>query len=154
MPAAARRHPEPELEPTPVATDWEHYSSYVDRFSGHLDEDERQKIKLRLRRHKRFRLSSLFVVSTLLTLELVALVWLGSVTLVSYRQSDQLSRDIKETSRLIALTQDKISAQNASPRLNQWAGQLGFQKANPAFDMDDVTSNAPMPAPTAKPNAS
>ncbi|RYX84550.1 hypothetical protein EON83_09370 [bacterium] len=150
MPAAARRHPEPEFEPTPVDTDWEHYSSYVDRFSGHLDEDERQKIKLRLKRHRRFHVSSLFIVSTLLTLELVALVWLGSVTLVAFRQSNQLDRDIQETNLQIALTQDRLSAQKASPRLNQWANELGFQRANPAFDMDDVTSDAPMPAPTAK----
>ncbi len=149
MPAAARRHPEPEFESAPIAADWEHYSSYVDRFSGHRDDDERHKIKLRLKRHKRFHVSSLFIVSTLLTFELIALVWLGSVTLVSYRQSDQLSRDIKETSRLIALTQDRISAQNAAPHLGQWSGELGFHKANPAFDMDDVTSDAPMPAPTA-----
>ncbi|BCM90785.1 hypothetical protein IAD21_02646 [Abditibacteriota bacterium] len=153
MPAAARRHPEPELEPTPVAADWEHYSSYIDRYSGHRDEYERQRIKMRLRRHKRFYVSSLFIVSTLLTFELIALVWLGSVTLVSYRQSDQLSRDIKETSRLIALTQDRIAAQNAAPSLNQWAGQLGYRKFNPAFDADRVNSDAPMPAPTAKANS-
>lgn len=150
MPAAARRHPEPELEPTPVATDWEHYSSYLDRFAGHLGEDERQKIKLRLKRHKRFHVSSLFVVSTLLTLELIALVWVGSVTLVAYRQSDQLSRDIKDTSRLIALTQDKIAAQNASPRLNEWAGEQGYRKFNPAFDTDNVTKDTPMPTPMPK----
>ena len=155
MPVAARRHPEPEIEPAPVAApvaaDWEYYSPYVDRFAGHLGEDERQRLKLRLKRHKRFHISSLFVVSTLLTLELVALVWLGSVTLVAYRQSDKLSRDIKETSRLIALTQDQIAAQSALPRLNQWAGQLGYRKYNPAFDMDNVTSDSPMPAPTTKP---
>lgn len=151
MPAVARRHPEPEIESAPVAADWEHYSSYVDRFAGHLGEDERQKIKLRLKRHKRFHVSSLFVVSTLLTLELVALVWLGSVTLVAYRQSDKLSRDIKETSLQIALTQDRIAAQSALPRLNQWAGELGYRKYNPAFDMDNVTSDAPMPTATTKP---
>lgn len=151
MPAAARRHPEPEIDSVPVAAEWEEYSPYIDRFSGHRDEDERQQIKLRLRRHKRFHVSAIFIASTLLTLELVGLVWLGSVTLVAYRQSDALSRDIKETSRLIALTQDRIAAQSSSPRLSQWADQMGYKKANPAFDMDDVTSNAPLPAATDRP---
>ena len=149
MPAAALRHPEPEetLPPAPVApADWEHYSSYVPRFSGHHDEEQRDKRRRRLRRHSRFHLSSLFCAGTLVTLELVALVWLYALDLKTIRQSNGLDRDIKETSLQIALTQDRLVAQNASPRLGQWAQELGFVKAAP-HDMDDVTSDAPMPVP-------
>ena len=149
MPAAARRHPEPEIEydqPAPVAPDWEHYSSYVDRFTDQRDDEQRARKKQKLRRHKRFHVSSLFIVSTLLTLELVALVGLYALDLRTIRQSNQLDRDIKETSLQIALTQDQLASQNAAPRLSQWASELGFQKAAP-HDMDDVTSDARMPAP-------
>ncbi len=152
MPAAAQRHPEPEENPspTPVApADWEHYSSYIPRFSGHRDEDERDKRRRRLRRHSRFHLSALFCAGTLLTLELVALVWLYALDLKTIRQSNALDHDIKETSLQIALTQDRLAAQNASPRLSQWASELGFQKAAP-HDMDDVTKDAPMPVATVK----
>lgn len=153
MPAAALRHPEPEEEfsPAPVASpDWEHYSSYIDRFSGHHDEDERLRRRRRLRRHTRFRLSSLFCAGTLLTLELVALVWLYALDLKTIRQSNQLDHSIKETSLQIALTQDKLAARSASPRLNEWAQELGFRKAAP-HEMDDVTKDALMPVATAKP---
>jgi hypothetical protein len=152
MPAAAQRHPEPEENPspTPVApADWEHYSSYIPRFSGHRDEDERDKRRRRLRRHSRFHLSALFCAGTLLTLELVALVWLYALDLKTIRQSNALDRDIKETSLQIALTQDRLAAQNASPRLSQWAQELGFVKAAP-HDMDDVTKDTPMPVATVK----
>lgn len=153
MPAAAQRHPEPEeLEPTPVApADWEHYSSYIPRFSGHRDDEQREHRRRRLRRHSRFHLSALFCAGTLLTLELVALVWLYALDLKTLRQSNALDRDIKETSLQIALTQDRLAAQNASPRLSQWASELGFVKAAP-HDMDDVTKNAPMPVATVKPD--
>lgn len=145
MPAAALRHPEPEEpQPAPVAPDWEHYSSYVPRFSGHRDEEQREKRRRRLRRHSRFHLSALFCAGTLLTLELVALVWLYALDLKTIRQSNALDHDIKATSLQIALTQDRLAAQNASPRLSQWALELGFVKAAP-HDMDDVTKNAPMP---------
>jgi len=152
MPVTARLHPEPEEspQPAPVApADWEHYSSYVPRFTDHHDEEQRQKRRRRLRRHSRFYFSSLFCAGTLLTIELVALVWLYALDLRTIRQSNALDKDIKQTSLRIALTQDRLAAQNASPQLGQWAQQLGFQKATP-HDMDDVTSNAPLPVATIK----
>lgn len=145
MPAVAYRHPESELQDTPVDTDWEQYSSFVDNFANHLGEDERHKAKQKRRRHKRFHVSLVTAVSTIVTLELVALVWIYALDLRTIRQSNQLDRDIKETSLQIALTQDQLSTQNAAPHLKQWAGQLGFVKAAP-HDMDDVTSDAPLPA--------
>ena len=152
MPVAARLHPEPEEspQPAPVApADWEHYSSYVPRFAGHHDDEQRERRRRRSRRHSRFYFSSLFCAGTLLTIELVALVWLYALDLRTIRQSNALDKDIKQTSLRIALTQDRLAAQNASPQLGEWAQQLGFQKAAP-HDMDDVTSNAPMPVATAK----
>ncbi len=152
MPAAALRHPEPEENPSqpPVApADWEHYSSYLPRFSGHRDDEQREHRRRRLRRHSRFHLSALFCAGTLLTFELVALVWLYALDLKTIRQSNALDHSIKETSLQIALTQDRLAAQNASPRLSQWAQELGFVKATP-HDMDDVTKNTPMPVATAK----
>ena len=145
MPAAARRHPQPEeLLPAPVASDWEQLAPLVDRFTDQRDDEQRAKRKQKLRRHKRFFVSAPFIVSTLLTLELVALVGLYALDLRTIRTSNQLDRDIKETSLQIALTQDALAAQNAALRLNQWAQELGFQKAAP-HDMDDVTGDAPMP---------
>ncbi len=152
MPAAALRHPEPEENPSPspvAPADWEHYSSYIPRFSGHRDEDERDKRRRRLRRHSRFHLSALFCAGTLLTLELVALVWLYALDLKTIRQSNALDHDIAETHLQLSLTADRLAAQNASPRLNQWAKELGFVKPSPLDIPDRVTDNSPMPVATA-----
>jgi len=152
MPAAALRHPEPEDTPRPapvVSPDWEHYSSYVPRFAGHHDDEQRQKRRLRLRRHSRFYFSSLFCAGTLLTLELVALVWLYALDLRTIRQSNALDKEIGQTNLQLMLATDRLAAQNASPRLNQWAKELGFQKP-PTDAYDRITSNDPMPTPTPK----
>jgi len=151
MPAAARRQPEPEeLLPAPVVSDWEQLAPLVDRFTDHRDDELRAKEKARLRRHKRFYVSSLFVVSTLLTLELVALVGLYALDLRTIRQSNALDHDIKTASLQIALVADKEAEMKAAPLLNQWAQELGFQKMNGSTPSDRVNSSAPMPAPVSK----
>ncbi len=151
MPAAARRHPQPEeLLPSPVASDWEQLAPLVDRFTDQRDDEQRAKRKQKLRRHKRFFVSSLFVVSTLLTLELVALVGLYALDLRTIRQSDQLDRDIRQANLQKALIADKEAEMKAAPLLNQWAQELGFQKMDSFTPSDKVNSDAPMPLPKEK----
>lgn len=148
MSAARRHYPESEAPASVVALDlpiasepeaeWRHYHN---RFAP----PPRLKKRRKNRRHRAFHVSASFVAGSLLLAELIALVWVYALDLKTLRYSNQLDRDIKTTSLEIALAQDQLASHNATPRLSQWASQLNYRKAL-SHEMDDVTSNAPLPA--------
>lgn len=168
MPANALRHPEideevfpavspaptsPATAPSPDHADHEHHhvewrtvAPYADRFVGAQADPERAASRRRSRRHRPFVLTGPFLAGTLVFVELMGLVWVYALDLKALRQEDVLKRQIQETSLQIALSQNKLASYKSSPLLTQWATQLGYRPIQ-ANDFDDVTSDAPLPAP-------
>lgn len=164
MPANALRHPEIDEEafpavspdPTPATAssdphhiEWRSVAPYADRFIGAEPDPERALSRRRSRRHRPFVLSGPFLAGTLVFLELMGLVWIYALDLKALRQEEMLKKQIQQTSLQIALNQNKLASYKSSPLLSQWATQLGYRPIE-ANDFDDVTSNAPLPAPPKK----
>lgn len=175
MPANALRHPEIDEEvfpavspannpsPSPSSSDpdrsqqdhpveWRTVAPYADRFIGAEPDPERAASRRRSRRHRPFVLTGPFLAGTLVFIELMGLIWIYALDLKALRQEDVLKRQIQETSLQIALNQNKLASYKSSPLLSQWASQLGYRPIE-ANDFDDVTSNAPLPAPPKKDEA-
>lgn len=156
MPATALRHPETE-EPVAFTShsadtpslEWRSVAPYVDRFTGAAPATERAAPRRRSRRHKPFVLSGPFLAGTLVFVELTGLVWIYALQLKTLRQEDALRRQGQDISLQIALNQNKLASYKSSPLLTQWATQLGYRPLRPD-DSDDVTSDAPLPAPVAE----
>lgn len=151
MPAAALRHPETDEEivaPSPESPplEWRTVAPYVDRFTGAAPQVERVAARRRARRHRRFVLSGPVLAAALIFVELVALVGLYALDLKALRQEEVLKKQIQVTARQIALNQNELASYKSSPLLSQWATELGYRPIE-AGDFDDVTSNAPLPAP-------
>lgn len=174
MPATALRHPDeeefvlpvsppdssdPSPQPSPNDSaqngpppndphnlEWRSVAPYVDRFAGAQPAIEQPARRRRSRRHKPFILSGAFFPATLVLLELMLLVGLYTRDLKTLRQEDALKKEIQQTSLQIALDQNELASYKSSPLLAQWAKQLGYRPIE-AGDFDDVTSNAPLPAP-------
>ena len=154
MSATALRHPETDEEigaPTPDShpLEWRTVAPYVDRFTGAAPQFERVAARRRARRHRRFVLSGPVLAAALIFVELMGLVGVYALDLKALRQEDALKRQIQQTSRQIALTQNELASYKSSPLLSQWAAQLGYRPIQ-AGDFDDVTSNAPLPTPKKK----
>lgn len=164
MSANALRHPEIDEEVfpavSPAATpntspntpnadqniEWRTVAPYADRFIGAPVDPERVASRRRSRRHRPFVLTGPFLAGSLVFLELMGLVWIYALDLKALREEDVLKRQIQQTSLQIALNQNKLASYKSSPLLSQWATQLGYRPIQ-ANDFDDVTSNAPLPAP-------
>ncbi len=159
MPAAALRHLENEVEtspPTPTAApetlgtpdlEWRNVAPYVERFTSTRPASENITRRKSSKLHRPFVLSGPFLAGTLVFCELMGLVWVYALDLRALRQEDLLKKQIQQTSLQIALNQNKLASYKSSPKLSQWAAQLGYRPIE-ANDFDDVTSNAPVPAPT------
>ena len=158
MPAAAFRHTEPEAEPSPAPAltdaqtdlEWRTVAPYVEKFTGARPATESVARRKSRKRHRPFTLSGPFLAGTLIFCELMGLVWIYALDLSALRQEDKLKKEIQQTSLQIALNQNKLASYKSSPLLTQWATQLGYRPIE-ANDFDDVTSNAPVPAPTKVP---
>ncbi len=158
MPAAAFRQPETEVEtsPVPASTDnqtdleWRTVAPYVERFTSARPATAGAVRRKSRKRHRPFVLSGPFLAGTLIFCELMGLVWIYALDLSALRQEDALKKQIQQTSLQIALNQNKLASYKSSPLLSQWATQLGYRPIE-ANDFDDVTSNAPVPAPTKVP---
>lgn len=158
MPAAALRHPEDD-QPTPAPSpqnlpetdlEWRTVAPYVERFTASRPAAEGIARRKSRKRHRPFVLSGPFLAGTLVFLELMGLVWVYALDLSALRQEDALKKQIQQTSLQIALNQNRLASYKSSPKLVQWAAQLGYRPIE-AGDFDDVTSNAPLPKPTATP---
>jgi cell division protein FtsL len=162
MSAAALRHPEveehlasspthpahPSSHPADASMEWSETAEYVDRFIGADAELDRARRRRLLRRHKSFASSSsTLIAGALLLVQVVALVSLKAAELKVVRVTSKLDRQIQQTSLQIALTQKKLADYNSLPRLDAWAknAEEPYHKAT-QVEMDDVTSNAPLPA--------
>jgi cell division protein FtsB len=150
MPNAALRHPETDEEIVVPSSDhpleWRSVAPYVERFTGAAPAVERMAARRRARRHRRFVLSGPVLAAALIFVELMGLVGLYALDLKALRQEEALKKQIQQTSRQIALTQNELASYKSSPLLSQWAAELGYRPIQ-AGDFDDVTSNAPLPAP-------
>ena len=151
MSATALRHPETDeaiVAPAPDShpLEWRTVAPYVDRFTGAAPQIERVAARRRARRHRRFVLSGPILAAALIFAELMGLVGIYALDLKALRQEDALKKQIQQTSRQIALNQNDLASYKSSPLLSQWAAELGYRPIGPN-DFDDVTSNAPLPAP-------
>ncbi len=129
--------------------EWKEVAPLVDRFTNTVPEAERRRRRGLRKRHRIFVMSGVFWVGVLFGIELVGLVFIYSLDLTAVRAAATLDKDIQKTSLDIALAQNQLAASNSPAKLDGWAGQLGYHKAQ-LNDMDDVTSSAPLPAATPK----
>ena len=129
--------------------EWQEVAPLVDRFTNEVPEAERKRRRGLRRRHRSFVMSGVFWVGLLFGIELVGLVFIYSLDLTAVRAAATLDKDIQKTSLDIALAQNQLAASSSPAKLDIWAGQLGYHKAQ-LDDMDDVTSSAPMTAATPK----
>ncbi len=160
MPAAALRHPEPQPEDDQPSVapqhlpetdlEWRTVAPYVERFTASRPAHEGIARRKSRKRHRPFTLSGPFLAGTLVFLELMGLVWVYALDLSALRQEELLKKQIQQTSLQIALNQGRLASYKSSPKLVQWAAQLGYRPIE-AGDFDDVTSNAPLPKPTPTP---
>ncbi len=142
------------VETAPVETveervEWREVAPLVDRFTNAVPEAERRRRRGLRKRHRTFVMSGVFWVGVLFGIELVGLVFIYSLDLTAVRAAATLDKSIQKTSLDIALAQNQLAASSSPTKLDGWAGQLGYRKAQ-LNDMDDVTSSAPMPAATPK----
>lgn len=129
--------------------EWQEVAPLVDRFTNEVPEAERKRRRGLRKRHRTFVMSGVFWVGVLFGIELVGLVFIYSLDLTAVRAAATLDKNIQKTSLDIALAQNQLAASNSPAKLDGWAGQLGYHKAQ-LNDMDDVTSSAAMPAATPK----
>jgi hypothetical protein len=135
------------VPPSDPNLEWRTVAPYVDHFTGAEPTVDRAAVRRRSRRHRPFHLSGAFLAGMLVFVELMGLVWIYALDLKTLRQEDALKKQIQQTSLQIALGQNELASYKSSPLLAQWAKQLGYRPLQ-AGDFDDVTSNAPLPAPT------
>ena len=129
------------------SVEWQEVAPLVDRFTDEVPEAERKRRRGLRKRHRNFVMSGVFWVGLLFGIELVGLVFLYSIDLRALRYEKALDGDIQKTSLDIALAQNQLAASSSPAKLDAWAAQLGYRKAQ-LTDMDDVTSSAPYVAPT------
>ncbi len=135
---------EQELEEPCVQ--WQEVAPLVDRFTNETPAPNKRRRGLH-KRHRNFVMSSVFWVGVLFGIELVGLVFLYSIDLRALRYEKSLDTQIQKTSLNIALAQNQLALSSSPSKLDVWAGQLGYHKAQ-LTDMDDVTSSTPYVAPT------
>ncbi len=125
--------------------EWQEVAPLVDRFTNRAPEGEPKRRRGLRKRHRNFVMSGVFWVGLLFGIELVGLVFLYSIDLQAIRHDKALQNDIDKTSLDIALAQNQLALSSSPAKLDAWAGQLGYHKAQ-LTEMDDVTSSAPAPA--------
>ena len=136
------------------ASEWGHYTPYVEQFGGSEEVAIARKIRRRgRRRHRPLRVTSLGVATALVVMELIGMVGLQASQAKAARFSSQLDDTIKTTEEDISSTDSKISLLQAPLALNQWAAQLGYHQAG-ITDYDDITKDTPLPAPSPAPGKS
>ena len=128
---------------------WRDFAPQVERFTGAPPEGERRKRRGLRKRHRHFVMSGVFLAGLVFFIELVGLVYLYSLDLSAVRYAASLDKQTQQTSLNLALAQNQLAASSSPAKLDAWAEQLGYHKAGLA-DMDDVTSNAPLPVATPK----
>ena len=133
--------------------EWKEVAPLVGRFTNTVPESERKRRRGLRKRHRTFVMSGVFWVGVLFGIELVALVFIYSLDLTAVRAAANLDKDIQKTSLDIALAQNQLAVSSSPAKLDAWAGQLGYRKAQ-LNDMDDVTSSASAPLPAATPKGS
>ena len=126
---------------------WQEMAPLVDRFTNEVPAQDRKRRRGLHKRHRNFVMSSVFWVGVLFGIELVGLVFLYSIDLRALRYDKSLDNQIQKTSLDMALAQNQLALSSSPSKLDGWAGQLGYHKAQ-LTDMDDVTSSAPYVAPT------
>ena len=127
--------------------EWQQVAPLVDRFTNRIPEAERKHRRGLRKRHRSFVMSGVFWVGLLFGVELVGLVYLYSLDLTAVRAAATLDKEIQTTSLEIALAQNQLALSSSPAKLDVWATQLGYRKAQ-LNDMDDVTSSMPMTAAT------
>ena len=133
--------------------EWQQVAPLVDRFTTEVPEAERKRRRGLRKRHRNFVMSSVFWVGLLFGVELVGLVFLYSTDLRAIRYEKSLQTQIDKTTLDKNLADNQLAASVSPAKLDMWAGQLGYHKAQ-LTEMDDVTSSAPMtasPKPAATP---
>ena len=126
--------------------EWREVAPLVDRFRSEMPEAERKRRRGLRKRHRNFVMSGVFWVGLLFGIELVGLVYLYSIDLMAVREAATLDKSIQQTTLKIALAQNQLAASSSPAKLDVWAGQLGYHKAQ-LTEMDDVTSSAPIVVP-------
>jgi cell division protein FtsL len=139
----------PRLSPDEYAGS---YSETIDEARPRSAYVRRTRRALR-RAHRPFRLSmTAGVASSLVLLQLVALLWLKGVALSARNRADVLDRKITEISGEIAKTEDAVAKLSSPPQLKQWAEELGMRPVTQA-DIDDIRQRTPW-SPTSSPDGS
>ena len=133
--------------------EWKEVAPMVGRFTNEVPDSERKRRRGLRKRHRTFVMSGVFWVGLLFGIELVGLVFIYSIDLTAVRAAATLDKSIQKTSLDIALAQNQLAASGSAGKLNGWAEQLGYHKAQ-LNDMDDVTSSAPAPIAAATPKDS
>lgn len=133
-----------ELEPEEAGVQWQEVAPLVDRFTNEAPAAERKSRRGLHKRHRNFVMSSVFWVGLLFGIELVFLVFLYSIDLRAIRYEKSLQSQIDKTSLDIALAQNQLAASSSPAKLDVWAAQLGYHKAQ-LTEMDDVTSSSSAP---------
>ena len=136
-----------EQEPEATRVEWQEVAPLVDRFTNETPAPDRKRRRGLHKRHRNFVMSSVFWVGVLFGIELVGLVFLYSIDLRALRHEKDLDNQIQKTSLNIALAQNQLALSSSPSKLDVWAEQLGYRKAQ-LTDMDDVTSSTPFVAPT------
>ena len=142
---AALEEQQTEIEEPRVQ--WREVAPLVDRFTNETPAPHHKRRRGLHKRHRNFVMSSVFWVGVLFGIELVGLVFLYSIDLRALRYEKSLDTQIQKTSLNIALAQNQLALSSSPSKLDVWAGQLGYHKAQ-LTDMDDVTSSTPYVAPT------
>ena len=138
---------EQDLRQDEERVEWQQVAPLVDKFTNRVPEAERKRRRGLRKRHRSFVMSGVFWVGLLFGVELVGLVYLYSIDLTAVRAAATLDKDIQKTSLDIALAQNQLAASSSPAKLDVWATQLGYYKAQ-LNDMDDVTSSSPATAAT------
>lgn len=123
--------------------EWQEVAPLVGKFTNELPEAERKRRRGLRKRHRSFVMSGVFWVGLLFGIELVGLVYLYSLDLMAVRAAAALDKSIQKTSLDIALAQNQLAASSSPAKLDVWATQLNYRKAQ-LDDMDDVTGSTPM----------
>ena len=139
-----------EIEDAEPGVEWKEVAPLVDRFTNQTPSHERKRRRGLHKRHRNFVMSGVFWVALLFGAELVGLVFLYSIDLRAIRYDKALQSDIDKTTLASNLADNQLAASVSPAKLDGWAEQLGYHKAQ-LTEMDDVTGSAPMPAP-ASPN--
>ena len=136
-----------DVETEESGVEWQEVAPLVDRFTNEAPAPHLKRRRGLHKRHRNFVMSSVFWVGVLFGIELVGLVFLYSIDLRALRYEKLLDTKIQKTSLDSALAQNQLALSSSPAKLDVWAGQLGYHKAQ-LTDMDDVTSSTPYVAPT------